>query len=78
MCLNDLHCSLLSEIEEADGAIATTQGGEVRLVRMAVQTTQTNILTRTVGECVCVRGVVALLEYILTRDSAIITLVCAY
>ena len=77
VCLYDLHCSLLSEIEEADRAIATTKGSKVRLVRVAVQATQTNVLTRTVCVSVCVWGVVALLECVLTRDPVIITLACA-
>ena len=54
MCLYDLHCSFLSEVQEANGAIATTQGHEMRLVRVTVHATETNVLTRAVCVNVCV------------------------
>ena len=54
VCLYDLHRPLLSEVEEADGAIATTQGNKVGLMRVTVHVTQTNILARAIRVCVCV------------------------
>ena len=54
MGLYDLYCSLLSKVKETDGAIAATKGHKVRLVRVAVHTTKTNILACTVCVCVCV------------------------
>ena len=58
VCLNNLYGSFLSEVKETDGAIATSQSHQVRLVGMAVHATQRHILTRTV--CVCEGRIVCL------------------
>ena len=55
VCLNYLDRPLLSEVQETDGAIATSQGHQVRLMGVSIHATQRHILTRTayVGVCVC-------------------------
>ena len=55
MCLYNLHCPLLSEVKEADRTITTTKGSKMRLVRVTVHATKTNILTCAAQVCVCER-----------------------